>query len=72
MMPVMGIDLMEDLRQRFKASGLTVTQWAERSSVPQPVVFRLFHGERDNPTVKTYQKLLSALGYRVKIERKTR
>lgn len=45
-----------------KARGLSVYALAKRSGVTQSYLWRLEHGDRDNPSIAVLQKIADALG----------
>jgi transcriptional regulator with XRE-family HTH domain len=55
----MWLEKLKDLKQR---SSLSSKQIAERTSLPERTVKRIFAGETDNPYVDTLHRIVSVLG----------
>lgn len=55
----MWLEKLKDLKQR---SSLSTKQIAERTSLPERTVKRIFAGETDNPYVDTLHRIVSVLG----------
>lgn len=54
---------LDNLKELKKKTGLTVKQIAEKSSLPERTINRIFSGETDHPYADTLDIIVKALGY---------
>lgn len=54
---------LENLRELKKMTGLSVKQIAERTSLPERTINRIFSGETDHPYADTLDIIVKSLGY---------
>lgn len=54
---------LDNLKELKKKTGLTVKQLAERTSLPERTINRIFSGETDHPYADTLDIIVKALGY---------
>lgn len=54
---------LENLRELKKKTGMSVKQIAERTSLPERTVSRIFAGETDHPYADTLDIIVKSLGY---------
>lgn len=54
---------LENLQELKKKTGMTVKQIAEKSSLPERTINRIFSGETDHPYADTLDIIVKALGY---------
>ena len=54
---------LENLRELKKKTGMSVKQIAEKSSLPERTITRIFAGETDHPYADTLDIIVKALGY---------
>ena len=53
---------LENLKELKKKTGMTVKQIAEKTSLPERTVSRIFSGDTDNPYVDTLHRIVTVLG----------
>ncbi|MBF0433080.1 MAG: helix-turn-helix transcriptional regulator [Fibrobacteria bacterium] len=56
------------VRSIRKKVGLTQVELAKKMGVSQQVVSKLEHGEVDNPTINTLQRIAAVTGAKLKVE----
>ena len=54
---------LENLQELKKKTGMTARQLAEKSSLPERTINRIFSGETDHPYADTLDIIVKALGY---------
>ncbi len=54
---------LENLKELKKKTGMTAKQIAEKTSLPERTVNRIFSGETDHPYADTLDIIVKALGY---------
>ena len=54
---------LDNLKELKKAKGMTAKQIAEKTSLPERTVNRIFSGETDHPYADTLDIIVKALGY---------
>ncbi len=54
---------LENLKELKKRTGMTVKQIAEKTSLPERTINRIFSGETDHPYADTLDIIVKALGY---------
>lgn len=54
---------LENLQELKKMTGLSVKQIAERTSLPERTINRIFSGETDHPYADTLDIIVKSLGY---------
>lgn len=54
---------LENLKELKKMTGLSVKQIAERTSLPERTINRIFSGETDHPYADTLDIIVKSLGY---------
>ena len=54
---------LENLQELKKKTGMTIKQIAEKSSLPERTINRIFSGETDHPYADTLDIIVKALGY---------
>ena len=54
---------LENLKELKKKTGMTVRQIAEKTSLPERTINRIFSGETDHPYADTLDIIVKALGY---------
>ena len=54
---------LENLKELKKKTGMTVKQIAERTTLPERTISRIFAGETDHPYADTLDIIVKALGY---------
>ena len=54
---------LENLQELKKKTGMSTKQIAEKASLPERTVNRIFSGETDHPYADTLNSILNALGY---------
>ncbi len=54
---------LDNLKELKKKTGMTVKQIAEKTSLPERTVSRIFSGETDHPYADTLDIIVKALGY---------
>ena len=53
---------LDNLKELKKAKGMSSKQIAEKTSLPERTVIRIFSGDTDNPYVDTLHRIVTALG----------
>ena len=53
---------LENLKELRKKTGMTAKQIAEKTSLPERTINRIFTGDTDNPYVDTLHRIVTALG----------
>lgn len=53
---------LENLKELKKKAGMTAKQIAEKTSLPERTVSRIFSGDTDNPYVDTLHRIVTVLG----------
>ncbi len=56
------------IRDVRKKAGMTQIELAKKLGVSQQVISRLEHGDADNPTIKTLQKIATVTGTKLKLK----
>lgn len=54
---------LENLQELKKKTGMTVKQIAEKTSLPERTINRIFSGETDHPYADTLDIIVKSLGY---------
>lgn len=54
---------LDNLQELKKKTGMTVKQIAEKTSLPERTINRIFSGETDHPYADTLDIIVKALGY---------
>jgi transcriptional regulator with XRE-family HTH domain len=54
---------LENLKELKKRTGMTAKQIAEKTSLPERTINRIFSGETDHPYADTLDIIVKALGY---------
>lgn len=53
---------LDNLKELKKQTGMTTKQIAEKTSLPERTVTRIFSGDTDNPYVDTLHRIVTTLG----------
>lgn len=53
---------LENLKELKKKTGMSVKQIAEKTTLPERTVTRIFSGDTDNPYVDTLHRIVTVLG----------
>lgn len=53
---------LENIKELKKKTGMSVKQIAEKTSLPERTVNRIFSGDTDNPYVDTLHRIVTVLG----------
>lgn len=53
---------LDNIKELKKASGMSAKQIAEKTSLPERTVTRIFSGDTDNPYVDTLHRIVTVLG----------
>ena len=53
---------LDNLKELKKSKGMTLTQIADATKIPESTIKRIFSGDTDNPYVDTVRRIADALG----------
>jgi transcriptional regulator with XRE-family HTH domain len=65
----MDINILDFVKEKAKELHVSNNQLAQRAGISRYHVQNIVHGRNSNPTIKTAQGLLKAVGYTLKIEK---